>query len=60
MIPSLGMGVTSAIFQAVGKVEVASEELTIDVSVGNIVVKQSFITRMGISVINSWGFIGRH
>ena len=42
------MGVTSAIFQTVGKVEVASEELTVGVSIGSIVVKQSFITRMGI------------
>ena len=45
---SLGIGVTSDIFQTVGKIEVTREELTIDVIVGSICVRQSFITRIGI------------
>ena len=39
---------TSDIFQAVGKVEVTREQLTIDVIAGSIGVRQSFITQTGI------------
>ena len=46
--PSLGIGVTSAIFQVLGKVSETKELLMIIVIVGRIAGKQSFITRMVI------------
>lgn len=42
------MGVTSAVFQIVGKVQTLSEVFTIEVIVGRIDRRQSLMTRTGI------------
>ena len=46
--PSLGIGITSAIFHSEGKVHVSIEQLTIEVIVRRIGARQSLITRIGI------------
>lgn len=46
--PSLGIGITSAIFHSEGKVHVSIEQLTIEVIVGRIGARQSLTTGIGI------------